>query len=74
MMPKKKKKAQSSSDGAKKKFKPGPSGTCEAQLFEFSNERGALTEGLEAEKTISTTYRIAAYSMLEAAEYMADGV
>jgi len=42
MMPKKKK-ARSSSDGAKKKFKPGLYGACEAQLFEFSNERGALT-------------------------------
>jgi hypothetical protein len=31
-----------------------------------------LTKGLDAEKTISTTHRIAASSMLEVAEYMAE--
>ena len=57
---------------AKRKFRSGPAGTCEAQLFEFSSESGPLAEGLDAEKTIATTHRIAVCSILEAAEYMAE--
>jgi hypothetical protein len=68
----KKKRVTVSSEASKRKFRLGPSGTCEALLFEFSNESCPGAEGLHAEKTISTTHRIAACSMLEAAEYMAE--
>jgi hypothetical protein len=71
MMPRKKK-SPSSSDALKRKFRTGPAGTCEAQLFEFSSESGPLAEGLDAEKTIVATHRAAACSMLEAAAYMAE--
>lgn len=65
-------KARLRSESPTGKFRPGPAGTCEAFLFEFSNERGHLTDGdLDAEKTIATTHRIAAGSMLEAITYMA---
>jgi hypothetical protein len=53
-------------------FQPGPAGTCEAYLFEFSNERGSQDTGLDPEKTIATTQRIAASSMLQAVKYMAE--
>ena len=52
-------------------FRPGPGGTCEAHLYEFSNEHSNLDAGLNVLKTIPTTHLIAASSMLQAAEYMA---
>jgi hypothetical protein len=54
-----------------KNFRPGPEGTCEAHVYEFSNERSPLADGLDPEKDISTTIRIAGSSLLEAVEYMA---
>ncbi len=67
-----KNKAPGNAESSTGKFRPGPAGTCEAFLFEFSNERGHLTDGhLDAEKTLATTHRIAAGSMLEAIAYMA---
>ena len=52
-------------------FRPGPGGTCEAHLYEFSDEHSNLDAGLDAQKTIATTQLIAASSMLQAVEYMA---
>ena len=51
-------------------FRPGPAGSCEAHLYEFSNDHSNLDAGLDAAKTIATTHRIAASSMLQAVEYM----
>jgi hypothetical protein len=75
----KKKSAMTKRQSAKKRaqqsignFYPGPAGTCEARLYEFSNEREEAPEGLDPEKPIETTHRIAAGSMLEAMEYMAE--
>ena len=52
-------------------FRPGPGGACEAHLYEFSNEHCNLGADLNAEKSIETTHRIAASSVLQAVEYMA---
>ena len=52
-------------------FRPGPAGSCEAHLYEFSNEHSNLDAELHAEKTIATTHRVAASSLLQAVEYMA---
>jgi hypothetical protein len=68
----KRKKAPISSDASRGKFRPGINGTCEALLFEFRDNICPLEESPEGEKAVATTHRIAASSMLEAAEYMAD--
>ena len=68
----KKNKASLNSESSTSKFRPGPAGTCEAHLFEFSNECGSPAAALDAEKTIDTTHRIEASSMLEAVTYMAE--
>jgi hypothetical protein len=50
-------------------FRPGPAGTSEALPYEFSNEHSNLDTGLDAEKTIAMTHRVAAISMLHAVEW-----
>jgi hypothetical protein len=66
------KKASVSAQPPVGEFRPGLAGTCEAHLFEFSNYKlNNLDAGLDPDKTIATTHRIAASSMLQAVEYMA---
>jgi hypothetical protein len=70
-MPKKRKDSLSSKPSTGE-FRPGPAGTGEPLLFEFSSERGNRDIGLDAEKTIATTHRIAASSILQAVKSMTE--
>ena len=50
-------------------FRPGPTGACEATLFEFRS--GSEADNIASELGAAAQHRIAASSLLEAVQYMA---